>query len=71
MISGTLKLRRVIAMRLRGEPGWRAGASDGQYIGRGFGGDWYAAVSEAIREVDEKHIEQKELSCGTESSSES
>ncbi len=50
--TGATKLRRVIAMRLRGEHGWRAGASDGTFIGRGFGGDWHGAVSEAIREVD-------------------
>lgn len=54
MTSRVVQLRRVIALRTAGARAWRAKATDGRRVGRGVGGSWEEAVSEAIRQVDER-----------------
>lgn len=59
MTSQATKLRRVLAARVNGEKVWKASASDGTVVGKGVGYSWHAAVSEAVREVDEKRVAEK------------
>ena len=65
MTNDATKMRRVLAARLQGEKLWKAAATDGAVVGHGVGYTWHAAVSEAVHEIDEKHTNEEQKSCGT------